>query len=620
MGETSTTTAEVSSDKSNSPTPTEEVADLLAVSPTSSNSLTVGRIRAGCCYLDGFNSDDVTMPQKTQMMAEKASLCLGVFQVKTGCSSFDGFSSDENTGSPMVLERDGVSYGDSILVQGKADWVISPISMGFFLAATLLRMMGARLVDYGVYGVDKAGSGSRVHLSQGVDDKCTGEIVVFESEQLDLGYGSMGGGWSTNAANGLFNKGGLFVEIFEYHNGARRGCLRVPEGTKIGGWTLFGRRLRDYFLGKSNAGLVEKVVAKGGEFEKAGDMQNPQVWKKLNGHKNKGSNLRFVKYLPNITGQRNQFESLGGFDVSKKAISASVSTTGRPVRVSHLKWTQAHFCLKITIDLMGEGKRTVSWGKFQPIVSKPDQAHQPIRENGSGQPSLDISRHIRIGDGSDDLQISEWVTGEGSGTHEDEEGEIPSFDEGLGGSPIADMNSDEGPTHKEESKEFQSSGERLNGPFVIDMKPDDHVLGSEDHGTDVEAGLSVDREPAHSPVVADQIVDHGAGCLVADTVNGACSTIVENSGCPVQVQSKVRVGLDLYFPISEVGRGLGDSEVPRLIWDATLLSGKGEEAVNPEVITPLALWDPNGSFDLVSMEDGSDGVSVEEVMEPSEWN
>nr|POF09045.1 hypothetical protein CFP56_38626 [Quercus suber] len=177
-----------------------------------------------------------------------------------------------------------------------------------------------------------------------------------------------------------FNKGGLFVEISEYHNGARRGCLRVPEGTKIGGWTLFGRRLRDYFLGKSNAGPMEKVVARGGEFEKAGDIQNPQVWKKLNGHENKGSNLRFVKYLPSITGQRNQFESLGGFDdVSKKLRSASVSTAG---------------------------------------------------------------------DGSDDLQISEWVTGEGLGTHEDEEGEIPSSGEGLGGSPIADMNSDEGPDMK----------------------------------------------------------------------------------------------------------------------------------------------------------------------------
>ena len=53
--------------------------------------------------------------------------------------------------------------------------------------------------------------------------------------------------------------------------------------------------------------------------------------------------------------------------------------------------------------------------------------------------------------------------------------------------------------------------------------------------------------------------------MVANIVLGARSTTVENSGCPVQVQSQVRVGSDLNFPISEAGCGLADSEVPRLI-------------------------------------------------------
>lgn len=34
--------------------------------------------------------------------------------------------------------------------------------------------------------VDKAGSGSRGHLSRGVDDKCTRQIVVFETGQPNL--------------------------------------------------------------------------------------------------------------------------------------------------------------------------------------------------------------------------------------------------------------------------------------------------------------------------------------------------------------------------------------------------------------------------------------------------
>ena len=31
------------------------------------------------------------------------------------------------------------------------------------------------------------------------------------------------------------NKGGIFVEISEYHNGTRHGCLRVPGGFNKGG-------------------------------------------------------------------------------------------------------------------------------------------------------------------------------------------------------------------------------------------------------------------------------------------------------------------------------------------------------------------------------------------------
>ena len=238
-----------------------------------------------------------------------------------------------------------------------------------------------------------------------------------------------------------------------------------------------------------------------------------------------------MQQLPNITDQRNQFESLGGFDVSKN--SASMSTAGRPVRASHLKWTQAHFCLKISIDLVGEGKRTVSWGNLQPIVSQPVQAHQPKRENESGQILFDMSEHVCIGDGFDNLQLKEWVIGEGSGTHEDEEGEILSSGEGLGGSLAADTKSDEKLSHKEVAREFQSSGERLSGPIVTNTKPDDSVSGSDDHDAAVEASLSADREPAHSLVVDDQIVDQGAGFLVVDTAVGARSITIENSGCPV---------------------------------------------------------------------------------------
>ena len=131
---------------------------------------------------------------------------------------------------------------------------------------------------------------------------------------------------------------------------------------------MFGRRLREFFWER-----LLRAGERGGEFEKTAYMQKSQVREKLNGHENKGSDLRFVKHFPNIIGQFNQSDSLGGFDSTKKSICASVSTASRLVRASHLKWTQAHFSLKITVDLVGEGKQTVSWGITQPIVSGPIQ-------------------------------------------------------------------------------------------------------------------------------------------------------------------------------------------------------------------------------------------------------
>ena len=43
-----------------------------------------------------------------------------------------------------------------------------------------------------------------------------------------------------------------------------------------------------------------------------------------------------------------------------------------------------------------------------------------------------LLRKLRVGDGDDNMRSSVWETGEGSGTHEEEEGEILSSSEGLG--------------------------------------------------------------------------------------------------------------------------------------------------------------------------------------------
>ena len=86
-----------------------------------------------------------------------------------------------------------------------------------------------------------------------------------------------------------------------------------------------------------------------------------------------------------------------------------------------------------------------------------------------------LPRQSPVSDGDDNMRSTVWETGEGSGTHEEEEGEILSFGKGLG------------------------------CPSDIAPKPDNHVsvtdsLDSEPgaHGTIVEVGLSTDGAPVHS--------------------------------------------------------------------------------------------------------------------------
>ena len=111
-----------------------------------------------------------------------------------------------------------------------------------------------------------------------------------------------------------------------------------------------------------------------------------------------------------------------------------MSTASRPVRANHLKWTQAHFNLKISVDLVGKGKQAVSWGKTQPIVSGLSQVqaqHTATREKGSCQPMIVLPRQSRVGNEDDNRRYTVWETGEGLRTREEVEGEIPSSGEGL---------------------------------------------------------------------------------------------------------------------------------------------------------------------------------------------
>ena len=153
------------------------------------------------------------------------------------------------------------------------------------------------------------------------------------------------------------------MEISEYHNGARRGCLHVPEGFHKGGWSFLERKLSDFFLGKPVSRPGKEVVAGGGRFVKPTTNPRNQVWKDINGHVKLGSDLDFEKQFPKLAGTLYQEEGFGGFDFIPKTNISIHHVSGRPMCAS-FKWTRSHFSLNITVDLDGKGQRVVKWANF----------------------------------------------------------------------------------------------------------------------------------------------------------------------------------------------------------------------------------------------------------------
>ena len=111
------------------------------------------------------------------------------------------------------------------------------------------------------------------------------------------------------------------MEISEYHNGARHGCLRIPEGFHKGGWAFLERKLCHFFFGKHVSRPGKEMDAGGGRFAKPTGIPRNQVWKDINGHVKLGSDLDLEKQFPKLSGTLNQKEGFGGFDFIQKQIS-----------------------------------------------------------------------------------------------------------------------------------------------------------------------------------------------------------------------------------------------------------------------------------------------------------
>ena len=77
-----------------------------------------------------------------------------------------------------------------------------------------------------------------------------------------------------------------------------------------------------------------------------------------------GSDLDLEKKFPKLASTLNQKEGFERFDFIPKTNISTHLVSRRPMCVSTLKWTKAHFSLNISVDLERRGQRVVKGANF----------------------------------------------------------------------------------------------------------------------------------------------------------------------------------------------------------------------------------------------------------------
>uniref|UniRef100_A0A2N9IZD1 Reverse transcriptase domain-containing protein n=1 Tax=Fagus sylvatica TaxID=28930 RepID=A0A2N9IZD1_FAGSY len=211
----------------------------------------------------------------------------------------------------------------------------------------------------------------------------------------------------------LANSGGRFVEITEYHSGTHRGSIRIPEGRKGAGWSVFEFQIRKSFLGESQQlsavpASSGRVSVDGVTAERAGSSRT----------KSRKSRTKSVS---------DSIPSVMENGKSKLALNES-----RPIRAFHFEWKLKSRTLRISLN---HGyRRKVNWVGFNEGVGPKAQKEEAgLILNG---PLTNLLRNAQTYE--DEPVFLEAQAHElGAETHnpvglKDKEAAAPSDDEGSG--------------------------------------------------------------------------------------------------------------------------------------------------------------------------------------------
>ena len=172
----------------------------------------------------------------------------------------------------------------------------------------------------------------------------------------------------------LANRGGRFVEITEYHSGAHRGCIRIPEGRKGAGWSVFEFQVRKSFLGdtqKFTAAQTKssRVSGEGVVAEQAGSSRKDERRRFWKTHKS-----RRTKSAPDLQPTVMTLNAKDG--KSKMALNEP-----RPTRSFHFEWKPSSRTIRISLDQ--GSRRQVRWmGLKEGVGLKAQKAESGLNSDG----------------------------------------------------------------------------------------------------------------------------------------------------------------------------------------------------------------------------------------------
>ena len=171
-------------------------------------------------------------------------------------------------------------------------------------------------------------------------------------------------GYRTLELSCLSNRGGRYVELSEYHGGAQRGNLRIPEGRHGAGWIRFGTELTKYFLTKlesgvseqSGNGIARQITAPVVETRKGsnGNNSNPKTVKEVRESWGREDHSAKIVRNKHQRGSRRAYKYRG---VNGRVIMSD--SEPRPTRKCGFKWDPNPRTFRIT-KLVGQACR-VAW-------------------------------------------------------------------------------------------------------------------------------------------------------------------------------------------------------------------------------------------------------------------